>query len=241
MDPSVESSRVCAILVAAGSSRRMGFDKLLATLLGVPVLLRSILAFQNCPSIDEIIIVASEDIQREIRAWQSERDLSKVAHLLGGGAERHLSVSAGLKSVSPNCGIVAVHDGARPLISESQITRCVEQAKLHRAVTCARAVTETLKRCDANGCITDSVDRNHVWVMETPQVFELGVLMSAYEKVNAENSLVTDEVSAVQAIGVPVRVVTNELPNPKITFPEDLVLAEQLLRGADRQAESSAS
>jgi 2-C-methyl-D-erythritol 4-phosphate cytidylyltransferase len=77
--------------------------------------------------------------------------------------------------------------------------------------------------------------------METPQVFELSLLMSAYEKVIAENSLVTDEVSAVQAIGVPVRVVTNEQPNPKITFPEDLVLAEQLLRGAIRQAESGAS
>jgi len=241
MDPSVEPSRVCAILVAAGSSRRMGFDKLLAPLLGVPVLLRSILAFQRCSSIHEIIIVTGPDIQREIRVWRSQHDLSKVTHLLEGGAERHFSVSAGLKAVSAECGIVAVHDGARPLISANQITRCVEQAKLHRAVTCARAVTETLKRCDASGCIIDSIDRTHAWVMETPQVFELDLILKAYEKVIAEKALVTDEVSAVQAMGVSVRVVTNETPNPKITFPEDLVLAEQLLRGADRQTESRAS
>jgi len=223
---------VSAIVVAAGSSRRMGFNKLLAPLAGVPVLLRSLLAFQNCAAVDEIILVTGDEIEALLPEWRQAHELSKITHVLPGGAERHFSVSKGLRVVSPDSAIVAVHDGARPLISDAQIIRCIEAAKKHRAVTCARPVTETLKRCDEQGRITDSIDRTHAWIMETPQVFAAELLVRAYDHVLAEGLVVTDEVSAVQTLGVPVHVVANEPPNPKITFPEDLKQAEKVLLAA---------
>ena len=137
-----------AIIVAAGSSRRMGFNKLLAPLAGEPVLRRTLSVFQKCPDIDEIIVVAGESLQADIQGWLGE-GLDKVAKIIPGGAERHLSVHAGLQAVDPACEIVAVHDGARPLISANQISRCVEAARQQAAVACARPMTETLKRCDA--------------------------------------------------------------------------------------------
>lgn len=217
-----------AIIVAAGSSRRMGFNKLLAPLAGEPVLRRTLGVFQTCPDIDEIILVAGELLQAEIQSWLSA-GLGKVARIIPGGAERHLSVHAGLQAVDPACEIVAVHDGARPLISANQISRCVEAARRQAAVACARPMTETLKRCDAGGRISESIDRTNAWIMETPQVFRRELLVRAYDAVIRDHFLVTDEVSAVQHLGESVFVVENTEPNPKITFPADIVAAERFV------------
>lgn len=215
-----------AIIVAAGSSRRMGFNKLLAPLAGVPVLQRALAAFQACAAVDEIIVVTSDALRAEIEAWPG---LKKITQIITGGAERHLSVLAGLKALHPACDIVAVHDGARPLIAVDQITRCIEAARTQAAVACARPMTETLKRCDSAGRITGSIDRANAWIMETPQVFRRELLVRAYDAVMRDGLLVTDEVSAVQHLGEPVFVVENPAPNPKITFPADIVLAERLV------------
>lgn len=223
------SGRVSAIIVAAGSSRRMGFDKLLAPLAGTPVLLRTLKAFQACDAVDEIIVVAVGDVAGTLEAWRP--DLSKLKCVVAGGAERHLSVWKGLNAVSPSAEIVAVHDGGRPLITGAQIAKCIAGVRESGAVACARRVTETLKRTDESGCITESIDRVGAWIMETPQVFRRELLVSAYEKVLRENLLVTDEVSAVQALGSRVHVIENTEPNLKVTFPADLALAEKLLSG----------
>ncbi len=217
-----------AIIVAAGSSRRMGFNKLLATLCGEPVLRRSLGAFQKCAAIDEIIVVTSEALLMEVEVWRMG-GLDKITQIIAGGAERHFSVHAGLQALNPACDIVAVHDGARPLISVSQITRCIEAARTQSAVACARPMTETLKRCDGVGRITDSIDRANAWIMETPQVFQRDLLVRAYEAVIRDSLLVTDEVSAVQHLGAPVFVVENTEPNPKITFPADILLAQRFV------------
>ncbi len=217
-----------AIIVAAGSSRRMGFNKLLAPLAGEPVLRRTLGVFQKCPDIDAVIVVAGESLKPEIQGWLSE-GLNKVTQIIPGGAERHLSVHAGLKALDPACEIVAVHDGARPLISADQITRCVEAARRQSAVACARPMTETLKRCDAEGRISESIDRTNAWIMETPQVFRRELLVRAYDAVIRDHFLVTDEVSAVQHLGESVFVVENTEPNPKITFPADIVAAERFV------------
>jgi 2-C-methyl-D-erythritol 4-phosphate cytidylyltransferase len=217
-----------AIIVAAGSSRRMGFNKLLAPLCGEPVLRRSLGAFQKCAAIDEIIVVTSEALRMEVEVWRMG-GLDKITQIIAGGAERHFSVHAGLQALNPACDIVAVHDGARPLISVNQITRCVEAARTQAAVACARPMTETLKRCDSDGRITDSIDRANAWIMETPQVFQRELLARAYEAVIRDSLLVTDEVSAVQHLGEPVFVVENAEPNPKITFPADILLAERFV------------
>lgn len=217
-----------AIIVAAGSSRRMGFNKLLAPLAGEPVLRRTLGVFQTCGDIDEIIVVTSAALRPEIEAWLSG-GLNKVTQIITGGAERHLSVHAGLQALNPACQIVAVHDGARPLISVAQITRCIEAARTQAAVACARPMTETLKRCDSTGRIIDSIDRANAWIMETPQVFQRDLLVKAYAAVIRDDLLVTDEVSAVQHLGESVFVVENFEPNPKITFPADILLAQRFV------------
>ena len=218
---------VSAIIVAAGSSRRMGFDKLLAPLAGKPVLLRTLEAFEQCDAVDEIVVVTGGDLARTVESWRS--GLPKLKCIVEGGAERHLSVWNGLKAVSPHTGIIAVHDGGRPLITSAQISKCVAAALDLGAVACARPVTETLKRADAEGRVMGSIDRAGAWIMETPQVFRRDPLIRAYEHVLGGNLAVTDEVSAVQAIGLEVHLIENPSPNIKITFPADLALAERLV------------
>lgn len=216
-----------AIIVAAGSSRRMGFDKLLAPLAGRPVLLHTLEAFERCGAVGEIVVVAGGDLARTIDSWRA--GLPKLKCVVEGGSERHHSVWNGLQALSPDAEIVAVHDGGRPLITSAQIARCVAAAGGLGAVACARPVTETLKRADAKGRVTESIDRSGVWIMETPQVFRLGLLLRAYEHVLNTGLLVTDEVSAVQSIGIDVHLVENPSPNLKITFPADLQLAGRLV------------
>ncbi len=224
----MKKERVTAIIVAAGGSRRMGFNKLLAPLAGVPVLRRTLAAFESCAEIDDLIVIAGDEVAEAVAPWQNEPGLSKLRAVLPGGNERHFSVWAGLQAVTGD-GLVAVHDGARPLITPEQIARCVEAARESGAAVCARPLTETVKRVDARGLVNESLDRSGVWIMETPQVFHAGLLRRAYESVLAAGLLVTDEVSAVQHLGEPVHVVENPDPNPKITFPADLKLAEKLL------------
>lgn len=217
------------IIVAAGSSRRMGFNKLLAPLAGVPVLRRTLGQFQACDDVDEILVVTGDEVAEQIQLWRAEGGLTKLTAVIPGGAERHFSVWAGIQACSPEAQIIAVHDGARPLISPAQISKCIASAREKQAVACARPMTETIKRADASGTITESLDRNGVWVMETPQVFAKELLVSAYEAVIRDAALVTDEVSAVQHVGTQVFVVENTSPNPKITFPADLAQAERFL------------
>lgn len=216
-----------AIIVAAGSSRRMGFNKLLAPLAGEPVIVRTLRVFDACDAIDEIVVVASDEVRDVITA----AGITKLKRVIPGGAERHFSVWEGLRGLSEATDIVAVHDGGRPLITTAQISKCVAIARDKRAVACARPVTETMKRCDESGRITNSIERKNAWIMETPQVFEHELLTTAYEHVLGSGLQVTDEVSAVQALGESVYVVENTQPNLKITFPADLAMAEQILGG----------
>ena len=221
---------ITALIVAAGSSKRMGFQKLAADLLGKPVLRWTLEAFDACSEIDELIVVVGESTREMVLEWAEMGIFRKPIQLSEGGAERHLSVSEGLQRLSPDCKIVAVHDGARPLITTAQIKRCVAEARKVKAVACARPVTETLKRVDERGVIVDSLERKGAWIMETPQVFERELLCLAYEQVLTQGTLVTDEVSAVQQLGVEVHVLDNPAPNLKITYPSDLPLAEMILK-----------
>lgn len=220
---------VTAIIVAAGGSRRLGFDKLTAELGGRPVLARAIEAFENARSIDTIILVTAASRVDEFSAWKTRYGHRKLAAVVAGGSERHLSVAAGLAKLQNDCQLVAVHDGGRPLVTPGVIDRCVAAALEHGAAACARPMVETIKRADPEGWVSEAVSREHLWIMETPQVFERGLLQRAYNYVLAEDLTVTDEVSAAEAVGARVRIVANDRPNPKITFAADLPLAESLL------------
>ena len=202
----------------------MGFDKLSAPLAGVPVLRRALEIFLNAESISEVVVVCPEERWEMLAAGGFSKTVTRV----DGGADRQDSVAAGLAATT--CGWVAVHDGARPLLPPSEIDRCVAAAKQHRAVSLARRVTETLKKSDAQDFCAASVSRENLWFMETPQVFETALLREAYAEISRTGMSVTDEVSALEAIGVRVKFVESAHPNLKITTPADLALAEALLK-----------
>lgn len=217
-----------AIIVAAGSSRRAGFDKLLAPLHGIKVLERSIRTFASCREITEIVVVCPEKRFREIDAANLETDIPVTR--VDGGEERHESVQHGLSALLNPPELVAVHDGARPLITVAQISRCIQTARECGAAASAHPVTDTLKRADEERfTLPEQVDRNGLWCMETPQVFQYPLLLDAYVEVIERDMTVTDEVTALQIIGHPTRLVHNHEPNPKITWPEDITHAELLM------------
>ena len=221
---------ISAIIVAAGSSSRMGFDKLNADLGGISVLARSILAFQNCPDVSEIRVITANEKQDDVAQLAAEIGADKFREAIAGGAERHLSVWNGIQRIDVSAsGLIAVHDGARPLVTPSAISACGKIAEESGGATLAHRVTNTLKRATENGEVSESVSRNDLWAMETPQIFNSKLLRKAYVEIMDRGQLITDEVSALQEIGVKVQVVENREPNIKITVPADLLVAEKIL------------
>ena len=234
-----------AIIVAAGSSQRMGFDKLFATIAGKPIIAHTLHAFERASSVSEIIVVAREDRHDEIRKISHAENFKKVRSIIAGGERRQDSVRAGLNRLSVDAKYVAVHDAARPLIGPEQIERVFEHCVIHGAAALAESVNDTLKRGDIDAVrsrshhgegaeqiivVTGSVDRHQLYVMQTPQVFERALIGEAYRVADAENATLTDEVSAVERFGHKVVLVLNEEFNFKITYPRDLALGEFVLK-----------
>jgi len=220
---------VSAIIVAGGSSQRMGFDKLEALLAGKEVLRHSIEAFENCNAVNEIYLVCPEQKREELDGWRGKYGFRKLRGVAIGGSERQDSVAQGIALLSPHSSIIAVHDGARPLITPSGVHDCLLAAKEYGAAALARPITETIKRSDSEDWVNEDVGRENLWVMETPQAFQRELLEKAYQYVKDEGLVITDEVSALQALGQKVKLVSNPQPNPKITYPGDIELAEQIL------------
>ena len=203
----------------------MGFDKLAAPLGGLPVLRRTLETFMQAESISEIVVVCPEERWSLLEGY-----FIKPVSRVDGGETRQESVMAGLAALSLDSALVAVHDGARPLVSSDDIDRCVAAARENRTAALARRVTETLKRYDPVDFNSEGVQRENLWFMETPQVFEIPLLVDAYAEVSARGLTVTDEVSVMEAVGIRVKFVESTSPNLKITTPADLALAEALSR-----------
>jgi 2-C-methyl-D-erythritol 4-phosphate cytidylyltransferase len=219
-----------AIIVAAGSSRRMRFNKLFAAIAGKPVIAHTIRAFERASSVTEIIVVACEDRHDEIRKIAADERFKKVRSIIAGGEHRQDSVRAGLDRLSADAKYVAVHDAARPLITPEQIERVFEQCQTHGAAALAEPINDTIKRVDVDLVIIDSVERHQLYAMQTPQIFKRGLIEEAYRAVYTEKVSVTDEVSAVERLGGKVILVLSDDFNFKITYPRDLPLAEFVLR-----------
>lgn len=215
----------CAVIVAAGSARRAGFDKLAAPLAGVPTLCRSVQAFAQAGA-GCIITVCPLSRWEALRPWEYAPGVRMLR--VDGGARRQDSVCAGLAALPQEARWVAVHDGARPLVTPEAIRSCLQEAQAYGAAACAHPVVDTLKRADAaRSTLPEHVSREQLWGMETPQIFEVGLLKRAYARVESEGAEVTDEVSAVELLGVATRLVPGGV-NMKITLPGDLELAELL-------------
>ena len=214
-----------AIIVAAGSSRRMGFDKLAAQLDGIPVLARTVSAFMECDEISEIILVTPPGRMDLMNGATFTKPVIRI----DGGAERHLSVAAGLAAVSEESDLIAIHDAARPLVSQADILATISAAKEHGAASLARRVTETLKRTDESSFTSTAVPRENLWFIETPQIFKTHLIKSAYKYVLENNLPVTDETSALEAIAIRTKLIPSTSPNPKITTPADLEILNSKL------------
>ena len=219
-----------AIIVAAGNSQRMGFDKLFATIAGKPLIAHTLHAFEQASSVDEIIVVAREDRHDEIRKVSRDENFKKARSIIAGGERRQDSVRAGLNRLNIDAKYVAVHDAARPLITAEQIERVFEHCQKHSAAALAEPISDTLKRADVELVVTDSVDRHQLYAMQTPQVFQRALIEEAYRAAQTKNVLLTDEVSAVEQFGRKVVLVPNDDFNFKITYPRDLALAEFVLK-----------
>ena len=219
-----------AIIVAGGSSQRMGFDKLFAVIAGEPVIAHTMRAFEHASSVSEIVVVARKERHEEIRKISRAAGFKKVRSIVPGGERRQDSVRAGLDQIDRDANYVAVHDAARPLITPEQIERAFEQCRVHGSAALAQPVNDTLKRADADLLVAGSIDRHQLYAMQTPQIFERKLIEDAYRGVYAERASVTDEVSAVERLGHKIALVLNDDFNFKITYPRDLPLADFILR-----------
>lgn len=228
--------RVGAIVLAAGSSRRMGgADKLLADLAGRPVLSWSLAAFEACEAVHDIVVVTSAGNRAD--AAELCHGLSKVRALVTGGKERQDSVWAGLSALQ-SADLVAVHDGARPLITPAGIAGCIERARDGSSVIAGGAAVDTIKVVGAGEQVLETPERASLRAVATPQVFPADTLRRAHLAAAREGVLATDDAGLVERLGE--RVVVHDLggPNPKITSPSDLIVAEALLGGQYDQYET---
>lgn len=219
------------VLLAAGSARRMEgavADKTLAPLLGEPVIARARAAFAATGGLTRTVVTYRDDAQRERLA--AALGQGKVDAWVRGGADRQDSVLAALEACEGD-GLVALHDAARPLVLPSSIRKVLDRAAVTGAAILASRATDTVKLASEQGdAIAASPERARVWIAETPQVFRLAAVRAAYRKAAAEGRRVTDDAAAVSAAGQEVALVEGDGPNPKLTRPADLAIAEAILR-----------
>lgn len=218
-----------AVIVAAGSASRMGgIDKVMATLRGEPMIVRTVRTFQECDAIAEIVVVTRQDLI--IPITDLCRDFSKVKAVVVGGASRQESVQLGLNSLSPDVQLAAIHDGARPLVTWQVIDRAVRAAHTYGAAAPAVPVKDTIKVVKG-GVVVSTPDRSTLQAVQTPQVFDFDLLRGALKKAQDDGAQVTDDCSAVERMGLAVRMIEGDEENLKVTTPVDLKIAEMILEG----------
>ena len=222
-----------AVIVAAGSSTRMGFDKLLAEIGGVPVIVRTIDAFQQAPSISEIVVVTKEDLVPEAARLCQQFQLSKVSKVIRGGENRTQSARMGTLEADRNAPLIAIHDGARPFVSVQVIEDAVAQAAKNGAAAPAVPVKDTIKVADG-GVVEQTLERAKLYAVQTPQVFDASLIRAALQKALDEGTELTDDCAAVERLGMKVVLTPGDDRNIKITTPVDLLLGESLVEEALR-------
>lgn len=219
-----------AVVLAAGGSVRMGSDKILARLGDIPVLARSLRPFQNSEYIDEIVVVTSAEKLQEVTELCREYNIGKVSKVVTGGKTRAESALTGVSEVSSKAELIAIHDGARPLVTEDLIRRTVQAAVQKRAAVPAIRSTDTLKTAGKDMAVIGTVDRETTWRIQTPQVFQAILIKGALTKAMKQGLPLTDDSSALDVLGVTTYLVEGDEENIKLTRPLDLLLASAILR-----------
>ena len=219
-----------AIVAAAGRSERMnGENKLLMDLAGEPVLVRTLRALDQATLVDEIIVAAREDLLLEVADMCSRAALTKPVRVVKGGDSRTASVLAAAAEADPKAELLAVHDGARPLIRPEMIDELIRQGGATNAVAPAVPVTDTIKVADGSGRVTATPDRKSLYAVQTPQVFQASILKAALQSALDANVEVTDDCAAVERLGKEVYLTPGDRENIKITTPLDMTIAAAIL------------
>lgn len=219
-----------AVIVAAGSSQRMGNDKIFAALGGLPVLVRSVRAFEAAELVDEIIVVTRQEKLEHVAMLVKKYELKKVSKVILGGKTRVESCLAGVSEADHRAELIAIHDGARPLVTQRVIRECVRAAdELYSAVPVVRS-TDTLKILDEKGIVTGTPDRETIFRVQTPQVFRADLIKGALTEAMKRGLPITDDCSAMELMGVKTHTVEGDEDNIKLTTPRDMVVAEAILK-----------
>lgn len=227
--------KCAAVIVAAGSSSRMqGTDKILASLDGEPLIAHTIRAFQESPVIHEIVVVTREELLSQLSRLCQQRGFDKVTMIVPGGETRVHSVMKGLDQVSKDVDLAAIHDGARPFVTQQIIEQTVRKAWSFHAAAPAVPVKDTIKAAE-NRIVTDTPDRSRLFAIQTPQVFDFDLLRGALQKALDEKLPITDDCSAVEALGMSVYLTDGSDENIKVTTPTDLILAEAIQHSRRQQ------
>lgn len=216
------------IIVAAGSSSRMkGINKQFANIAGIPVIARTLLAFENSPLISKIILVTKKEFIPDMQLIADKYMIGKLDCIIEGGEDRHASVINGINALKPNDKKALIHDGARPFVTEKIIGDCVEALKNADGCLCGIKINDTVKKVDENGMVHSTVDRTFLFGAQTPQ----GVDVAAYKKASEElkSKDFTDDAGVLEGAGYTVKMVEGSSRNIKITCAEDLDLAESLI------------
>lgn len=222
---------VTAVIVAAGKSERMGAgtDKAFLNLGSKPVLAWSLLAFERCTDVDQIVLVVRKDQIIAAKALVRMFGISKFRTVVAGGSKRQDSVMNGLKEIDIDTRVIVVHDGARPCVKPETISEVVKLAKRSGAAVVGRRIWDTVKFVEKGTTVTRTEDRTKLWAVQTPQAFTASLIRKAYAAVEEKKVEVTDDASAVELLGEQVKIFETDAPNLKITTVEDLQMAAAIV------------
>ena len=226
-------SKVTVLIPAAGMGKRMGkaVAKQFLPLGDRPMLAHTLLTFQRMSEIDEIIpILSQEDMDICLRDVIERFHITKVKTLVAGGKERQDSVNNGLQKIDADTSVVLVHDGVRPFVTQAIIKECIELARKGECVTAGVPLKDTIKEVDENGIVRKTLERSRLWAIQTPQAFPAALLKKVHEEAHKRKLFGTDDATLAEKAGIKVRVIMGSYENVKITTPEDLILAEEILK-----------
>lgn len=229
---------ISAVVVAAGASSRMnGVDKQQALIDAAPVIAHSIGAFEECPAIGEIIVVCRRESIPDVYRLVQEYQMDKVASVVAGGAHRQESVFQGIAACRPDAAYYAIHDGARPLVTQEEIAQCVDAALQYGAAAVGTPVKETIKVCGEDGFVQSTPDRDRLMAVGTPQIFAAGLYREAMERAKQNHCLYTDDCQLLERCGRRVYISPGSYQNIKITTPEDIAVARAILAYRNQEGE----
>lgn len=217
------------VVVAAGKSQRMGFDKILTPIAGAPLISHTLRGILTSPLVREIVLVTRADTRSQFESMVQQLDTFIPVRFVDGGAERQDSVLAGVEASDPSFGFVMIHDAARPFVTAELIQSVFDAAVLHGAAVCGSPASDTLKEMGAGQQVAKTLDRSKIWAVQTPQIFKRDLILKAYHENKKSGTVVTDDTAAVEKIGNPVQVVHVPGINFKITSPGDWALARTYL------------